>query len=374
MLVHNCGEQPLLAVRVVHARLDRRRPLRRRGGDLDWERLRERIHDAVRFLDDVIDANRYPLLEIERATKATRKIGLGIMGWADALVALDIAYDSDAALALADRARRVPRDRVARRLAPRSPSGAGRSRPGRARGGSAPGTGPCATRPRRRSRRPGRSASSPAARAASSRSTRSPTGATSSTAPSSPRSIRRSSAIAAERGFASPELFARGRRARRGARQRASPRRRPARGSRPRTRSTSRCTSGCRPPFSATSTPPSARRSTSRRDATAARRQSCVPARVRAGLQGNHRLPGRQPRGPGARHRCARAGGERRAELPGVWLGACRPDALPAVPALRLVGLRMSIVGHRAASISNAERHECRRREFAMVSMRTASG
>jgi ribonucleoside-diphosphate reductase alpha chain len=73
------------------------------GGQLDEPRLRAVIRDAVRFLDDVIEVNRYPLAEIDAATRATRKIGLGVMGFADLLVSLGIAYDSDAALALGER-------------------------------------------------------------------------------------------------------------------------------------------------------------------------------------------------------------------------------------------------------------------------------
>jgi ribonucleoside-diphosphate reductase alpha chain len=98
-----CGEQPLLPFEsCTLGSIDVSRFVAT-GGDLDWPRLAIMIHDAVRFLDDVIEANRYPLLEIERATRATRKIGLGVMGWADALSTLGLAYDSDAALALADR-------------------------------------------------------------------------------------------------------------------------------------------------------------------------------------------------------------------------------------------------------------------------------
>ncbi|HEY1816282.1 MAG TPA: ribonucleotide reductase N-terminal alpha domain-containing protein [Kofleriaceae bacterium] len=109
MLVHNCGEQPLLPFEsCTLGSIDVGRFVA--AGDLEWDRLRGAIHESVRFLDDVIDANRYPLVEIERATRDTRKIGLGIMGWADALVALDIAYDSDAALELASKLARFLED------------------------------------------------------------------------------------------------------------------------------------------------------------------------------------------------------------------------------------------------------------------------
>jgi ribonucleoside-diphosphate reductase alpha chain len=73
------------------------------GPTLDWARLRHAVRVGVRFLDDVIEVNRDPLPEIAEATRATRKIGLGVMGFAECLLRLGVSYDSDEAVAWADR-------------------------------------------------------------------------------------------------------------------------------------------------------------------------------------------------------------------------------------------------------------------------------
>jgi len=96
-----CGEQPLLpyescclgSINLVKVVKD---------GGIDWNRLRELTHLGVRFLDDLIDMNRYPALQIEDISRMNRKIGLGVMGFAHMLILLGIAYDTPEAVKKAE--------------------------------------------------------------------------------------------------------------------------------------------------------------------------------------------------------------------------------------------------------------------------------
>ncbi len=98
-----CAEQPLLPYDACTLGSINLSKFVRDNKEIDWTTLKKSIHTAIHFLDNVLDMNQYPVDEIDIMTSKIRRIGLGVMGWADMLVKLEIAYNSKEGFDLAEK-------------------------------------------------------------------------------------------------------------------------------------------------------------------------------------------------------------------------------------------------------------------------------
>ncbi|MBN1780290.1 vitamin B12-dependent ribonucleotide reductase [bacterium] len=113
-----CGEQPLLPYESCNlGSINLSKMVHQVDGrvEIDWEKLSATVRTSVHFLDNVIDVNKYPLEPIAKRTRSTRKIGLGVMGFADLLMMMDIPYDSDTAIETAQDLMRFINDTAKRK-------------------------------------------------------------------------------------------------------------------------------------------------------------------------------------------------------------------------------------------------------------------